>query len=170
MQKWSWNTVKNWRMNYGCMLDKWEKLSARAADVWEGKERKTEQATEQSTARPYTGNLLHLSQDRNAEMFWLEWRNIFIINENENAVRFPVNWATGFISEQVSCTTPFSVHIALMMPLLRSRHICSAWVNNLFVLFLPDLQTSEGPFMEEICSDGGPSKPWGWREEMGGER
>ncbi len=31
-------------------------------------------ATEQSTARPYTGNLLNLSWDRNAEMFWHEQR------------------------------------------------------------------------------------------------
>lgn len=51
------------------MLVKWEVFSEGAADVWEGKERKTEQVTEKKphTARPSTGNLWYLSLERNAE-------------------------------------------------------------------------------------------------------
>lgn len=53
------------------------------------------------------------------------------------------------LSNLLYYTRTFTGHIAKVIPLLRSCHISSGWVNNFFVPFLPDLQTSEGRLMEE---------------------
>lgn len=52
-------------------------------------------------ARPYTGNLLYLSLDRNAEMFLLKQREKHFQYSNENAVAVPMNCTAGFVLEQV---------------------------------------------------------------------
>lgn len=64
-------------------------------------EREKREKLEEKKARLYTGNLLYLSSDRNAEMFLLKQREKHFQYSNENAVAVPINCAAGFVLEQV---------------------------------------------------------------------
>lgn len=120
---------KNWMT-----ISRAETLSAGAVSVWK---RTNSKVTERFTSHPITENLLS---------FLRKECGYVLVGQKKRNLAIPLNLSVRICLQCASST----IKIPLKMPEFRSCQICSAWLNYLLILFLPDLQTSEGPFIKEI--------------------
>lgn len=132
MRKWSRNVKKTWRM-----ISRAETLSAGAVVVWK------------RTNSKVTVNILHRTPIlRICCLSYKKECGYVLVGQKKRNLAIPLNLSICICLQCASRT----IEIPLKMPEFRSHHLCPAWLNYLLILFLPDLQTSEGPFIEEISS------------------
>lgn len=98
-------------------------------------------------------------------MFCNNWKRSILLLRDYCDIPFGLSrWVC---LQAVYCKDQITVHAPLIISLLRPQHIWSVWLNNLFIPFLPDLQASEGPLVEEIGRDWGIQKTLGKKSGNG---
>ena len=118
-----------------------------------GRERKTEQETEQSAARAPILTICrsYLKIGMQRFVFLLESRKKRFRSYNENAATSPMNRAAMFVCSPLPKKKEGLSTYCFNDPAARiTSYLLSVSQQPLRLPFLPDLQTSEGPFMDEM--------------------